>query len=145
MEGIENQSEKRNIESENLEIFGDMRKLTRSYFSELEAFYLEEEKIAELEKTGTETHEEIEKRRNENKKKGEWAKRMETKINIFSGFLITKGIDPLDYRLYYILIGEGDPGKEREGKKYKFDTTSETVDPFGPGLIQLFIESNFKK
>ncbi len=62
-------------------------------------------------------------------------------INPFTTSLISQGYDPLDYRLYYILIGQEDPGN-----KYKFDIRSkDSIDPFDEGLIRKFIEEKFKK
>lgn len=65
----------------------------------------------------------------------------DTLINPFTVSLISQGYDPLEYRLYYILIGQEDPGN-----KYKFDIRSkDSIDPFDAGLIRKFIETNFKK
>jgi len=61
-------------------------------------------------------------------------------IDIFVADLYLKNFDPTEYKLYYDLMGlEIQPEDRRE---YKSDTQNPT-DPFGPGLIEIFIVNNF--
>lgn len=70
-------------------------------------------------------------------------------INPFTVFLEKEGYDPMEYRLYLVLLGQKDPGNvinELTGKKFLFDICPKgSVDPYAEGLIQKFIKKNFKK
>lgn len=63
-------------------------------------------------------------------------------IDLFVASLYLKKLDPTEYRLYYVLMGQ----EPEIGREYKFDTPSESaIDPYGAGAIQLFIEKHFSK